>query len=422
MTTPRPRLPRTVLPVILVALSMVTAGCAGLDFLGGDEHPADDGGGPRYDSFDDAQGAPGTELAPDNASLAVALKVLEPADLTASAAGDIELAVLLYDPEATEPHSDAELTVKAARARPEGDHLHDADLVHEDFGVYAGTLDLDEEGVWDVVFGATLADGTEAVFRTEAEVGEGPFPPPVPDPLSFDSFEEALNASGVLFDPVNTDNLTETETFTPDGDVTGADYSNSHPFTVGTAEAVDVTMDVTLMPGPTGEISDELTFALVDADGNELGTATVTAGSPQRTLESEVTSIGDWSVDVSGRGFQASYEVNVTLRYELTLKLLDPPNPLEALTGKRPVVALLFDAGDEVPELNATLNLTSFNPAENRTAQGEVQPTATGNGTYTGFTVHAVPGAWDVRINATSDDGWTYEYVLGFQVHAPDGG
>lgn len=411
---------RAALPIALLLLTVPLAGCAAFDGGGDDggdgaELPDD----APYASFEEALSAPGEVLKPVNSTSTVRLKLLQPASTQDLDQGVLEIWVLLYDSATSEPITDATFSIGAFM--PAMGHGTNPEVapVHQGAGFYKGSTNLMMGGGWIINLDVELADGTSLEYDLSATVAGGGMHMP-PDPRSFDSFQDALDADGILYDPANADNLTRMEAFSA-SDVTDVMYSNSHTFTVDSEYAVEVQMEVTLTPGPTGMVSDELTFALTDPGGQQVGTLTVSGGTPSGSLTSDAPATGEWTIDVSGHAVSAAYDVNVSITHTLTLKLLDPSNPLDVPAGERPFVVLLFDQADEVAENNATVSIASSMPAMGHNATDETQPEFTGNGTYTGFTNHAMEGEWVVDVTVEASDGKTYLYNITYQVSGGDG-
>ena len=97
------------------------------------------------------------------------------------------------------------------------------------------------------------------------------------------------------------------------GSVTDVQFSQDHRLPVEDERAELVSATLTLTAGTP---LDELTVALLDADGNELQSGTVNADAPTATLAiGSPPNTGDYTVQVTGRGLQASYTLDLLVRY-----------------------------------------------------------------------------------------------------------
>lgn len=226
---------------------------------------------------------------------------------------------------------------------------------------------------------------------------------PIEPGVSFDSFDAARSADGPTYKP---DGLDWTKDDAESGTADDADYSNSHPIPVGsdTAKTLNVTVSLS-SPTPL----DELTFTLLDDGGAEQDSATLTADMPEATFTvEEVSTGGNWSVDVSGRGAGTSYSIDYLIHYEgespYRLKVLEPLEPIPP--GDAAFTFLLFDIDAGEPIADADLSLQSWMTGMGHgTNNEEADPVHDAHGVYVGKISPEMAGDWVVRIDYAPSDG-----------------
>ncbi|MDX1611670.1 MAG: multicopper oxidase domain-containing protein [Candidatus Thermoplasmatota archaeon] len=104
-------------------------------------------------------------------------------------------------------------------------------------------------------------------------------------------------------------------TDTVQGEVQSADHSETATFPVTDLRAKKVQLDLSLTSGPVGQ-ADELTLALQDAQGNEVGRTTVNAESTEGSISlSSAPNTGDYTWVLTGQGLQAQYTIDILVQY-----------------------------------------------------------------------------------------------------------
>lgn len=226
---------------------------------------------------------------------------------------------------------------------------------------------------------------------------------PAETDLSFDSFEAARSAEGPVYAP---DGLDWSKSDAASGTAQGAPYSNSHAIPVGSDAAYRVNATVSLSsPTPL----DELTFTLLDGSGAEQDSATLTSDMPEASLIADgVSSGGNWSVDVSGRGAGTSYNIDYIIHYEgespYRLKVLEPLDPITP--GDAAFVFLFYDTDAGEPIADADLTLESWMTAMGHgTNNEEADPVHDAHGVYVGKISPEMAGDWVVRVDYAPSDG-----------------
>lgn len=395
-----------VLAVALVLLVLPLGGCVG----GGSGSGAEDA---RYASFSAAASAPGPEVAPEGGG-PERLKVLKPVSTAGVATGTQEVVVLLTDGEG--PITDAEMTLDARMPAMGHGADPEEDPVHDGHGVYVGSTNLVMSGQWNLLFNATLADGSTRSFVHEITVGDERTTDldngSRPEPLRYTTFDQAFGAPGVTYEPL--EEIVETTTGGDSG-ISTTDYANEFSFAVDSIHAAEIDVGISYDPGTVGRL-DELTFTLRDPNGAEAASTTMGGAPDQINMTLGEPAAGGYVLNVSGRAVDASYSVEIHVRYTLTLTLLDPPDPSKAQVGRQPFVVLLYEDAIPAPETNATVTLSSTMPAMGHGTDGEEDPEPTGAGTYTGWTNHSMPGRWLVNVTATLPSDRSFDYSLEFTV------
>lgn len=415
------------LAVLLITPAL--AGCASLPFLGGDGADGDDGDDGQdadlpWASYDEAKAADGTVFEPVNSTSPVRLKLLQPADPTNLDTGGLTVLFLLYDSEADEPITDADFSADAEECGDEDDAWcakmpamghgtsPETNPTHVAFGVYEGLTTLSMGGEWLINVNPMLADGTKLNFDVAIQAAGGMMGPP--EPKTFASFEEALNATGTEFGPVNAENLTHTQQESDSG-ITSAMYSNSFTFPVDNLRASMIGVEISFQPGPLAPAED-MTFNVSDPNGTELGSFSASSDATSGTITvGDVPAAGEYTIGVSGSSSGGGYTINISVAYNLTLKLLDPADPTSEDQGEQPFVFLLYDADDGVPATGANVTLEPYMPAMGHGSEGNEDPTpqlgSGGNetGVYEGLVNYAMGGAWQVNLTASLDRDYRYD-------------
>lgn len=276
---------------IVLALALVLtplAGCIGSEDPASAEPSTEPeaSGPPLFTSFDAAMAASGETFAPEDNGTSLELKLLSPADT-----GDVDVAkqnitLLLYDASAMAPIEDANVTLDAIMTAMGHGTSPEEDPVHDAHGVYQGMTNLMMDGVWALDVTAALADGGEATWSIDVKVGDvgGEHPNAKTVHHRFeDTFEET---------------------------VTAAEHAKSWSFPVN-ATGASIHINISMAePKPT----DELTFALLDAEGNEATTTTLTADTPTATVTApNAPNNGTYTLDVTGRALDTAYTADVDI-------------------------------------------------------------------------------------------------------------
>lgn len=245
----------------------------------------------------------------------------------------------------------------------------------------------------------------------QTDVDDGPTPP-------FASFDAAMQADGDEFKPLGT---ATQDTRRMTGEVSDAEYTASHPFPVNTTDANLVSSEIQLSPGVAGA---ELTFVLRDADGGNVQEATLDSETTQATLETtEVPASGEWTVDVSGQGVQASYTIDITVDYPsthpLTVKVFEPADREGLSAGEHPVVFLLYDADAQEPVEDADISLESWATSMGHGSDGpEEDPMHLGHGLYEGTMNPSMPAQWVIRLDVTASGHDEVRFEVPYEVTA----
>lgn len=394
--------------IALVLVSMTLAGCLGP----GGGGPSPDDGGPvlGFASFEEALNAPGPVLQPaDGPPTTLRAKVLAPANPDAVNIGALQVAVLLFESEEDAPVEDASVTLDAFMDATGEEAAGKQDPIHRGLGIYVGAANLTTAGDWRVVVNVTL-EGETFSFMVPLSVSD-----PDVAPLRYTSFMAAFEAPGRTVPPVEDPLFVQEES---DSDIQSTEYNETYGFPVVSRHAEKIRVEFRYDAGTVGA-GDDLTFALESPDGETLDSENVGGTTVEDNLEVRDPTPGNHTVRVSGQAFGASYNVTIRVTYTLSMTVLDPPDPTQARSGRRPLVVLLFDEDGPVPETNATMTLTSRHPATGEVAEDEEAPNSTDHGTYTGWTNHDRPGTWRVNVTAALPTGHTYLYSVEFEVQEP---
>lgn len=408
------------------ALVALLAGSALAGCMGGG-----DGGGPdlAYTSFQDALDAPGKVYAPTNTESPVRLKLLEPATPSSISTGNLTVTVLLYNRATMEPVTDASFVLDARMPSMGHGTSPEGNPTHVRFGVYRGFTSISMPGDWVVNVEVFLADGTRLTFAVDATVGSGgmdmggghgsnsTYDPRRPYP----SYDAAVSAPGPSFQPLNVTPVEDTTS--AQGTVQGLAYRANHSFVVAHRSVSTMEVQVTFNgSAPT----DELNVSVHDPTGQYLRSATLTGMADNATLAwQQAPAGGNYTINVTGQSLDASYTVETLVRYEapnLKLKVLEPVNLGDALTGKRVFMVLLRDVGRDAPVTNADVNLASRMPSMGHGTHGEEDPTHEFHGQYVGRTNFSMPGDWIVELDVSLPTGESYEWEIAVTAKRPDDG
>lgn len=406
--------------VAVALLAMPLAGCIGGDGGGADGQTL------GYASFDEAANADGQVYQAVNADSAVQLKLLQPADTTSVPTGDTPVVFLLYDADASEPVTDADVTIKAMMPAMGHGTSGEEDPTHRAHGIYQGKTVLSMPGAWIINLDATLANGDTLEFDVEVQAGGGGSSDDGGmdhgnmsmdmGPRTFDSFAKAQAATGTTLEAATVTPPTLTKSA---GDTfTDLQYSTQVPFQVADRPVATATLagafNATLPAGA------ELNATVLGPDGSDLGTLVLTPDEPSGELTLDaLAGAGSYQLNVTARGLNASYALDLTVTYEprdLTVKLLDPQDPNAAKTGKQPVVVLLSDASASEPVTTATVDLESFMPMMGHGSSGEEAPTHEAHGQYVGKANWMMMGSWQLNLTVTLPIGDVFTYEVPIEV------
>jgi hypothetical protein len=197
--------PTTALLFTVMLATATFAGCVG--------DGSDEGTDARFASYDEARDAVVETYEPVNSTSPVRLGLIQPDNPEKIGSGSTDVVVLLFDSEADEPVTDAQFVLNARM--PAMGHGTDPETnpTHDAHGVYVGSTTLGMGGTWELNLDPTLADGTALEFDVTAQVegedgggmndgDENETDEPTGPTTRFNSYEEAKNADGRVYEPV----------------------------------------------------------------------------------------------------------------------------------------------------------------------------------------------------------------------------
>lgn len=397
----------------LVAL-LLAAGLAGC--VGGDDGDAD-AADLSFAGYEEAREAPGTVLDPVEGSLEAEVKLLAPPSPDVDSPGRQPVILLVHDPAAGEPVTDATVALEARMpAMGHGTGPEEAPT-HAGDGIYEGRTTWSMPGEWVLHMDVELPDGSSASYAPEVTVGahdEGPQREPL-DP--YGSFDEVMSAPGTVYEGELVAPAVDNATFTDE--VSDAAYERREPVAFEDRPLRSVTVEAELDPGTD---LDTLNVTLVDPSGAPAASVELTASEPAAEAGVEDPSTGEWQVNVTGNGLGASYEVVVEGVYvppHVDVKTLDPADPTRALTGERPFLFAVFEAHGPSPVSDAEVGFTSRMPDMGHGAPEEEDPTYEGAGQHQARSGFNMEGEWVVTIDVALPTGEEYRYEVDAQVYEP---
>lgn len=223
--------------------------------------------------------------------------------------------------------------------------------------------------------------------------------------VSFGSYEEAKTADGPTFEPAGLGGVASDTIEGCGHGIDGVDYRASHTFPVGSEHAENISLLIELDPITPAH---RYEFTLRDADGARVDSVTMDVTNPEAEMNStgDDLPVGDWTVDVHGRGVDVIYEIHWHVEYAsshpLTLKLLEPIEPIEP--GPSAFTFLLYDERDDAPVTDADAEIASRLPERGNGSDGdEADPVHTGHGVHVGKIHPDAPGAWIVEVDVPFD-------------------
>ncbi len=242
----------------------------------------------HFSSYQEAKDAPGRVYEPTNASGATRLKLIEPADAGNVTDGATNVTVLLFDEDADEPITDANVTLDARMPAMGHGTSPEEDPRHAAHGVYKGMTTFPMEGKWRLDLTSTLADDTSLDWSIEVDVG---------------NVSETWGSQGPPFEAYN-------RTF--EDDVQSADYSQARAFTV---EGANATVEARITLTNATPLLDEINMTITDPDGASLGSVIVNADSTSGSLTIDAApAAGDYTAQVTGSAVNAHYEIVITVK------------------------------------------------------------------------------------------------------------
>lgn len=283
----RPHPHRLVLATLLL-LAAPLAGCLGSDTPGSSSNTSDAPvrpAEPLYPSFDAAMDAANQAFAPDtDASLRLAL--IDPANPANVSVAKQNVTFVLYDEADRRPVEEANVTLDAIMVAMGHGTSPEEDPIHRGHGVYQGLTNVMMEGSWTLELEATMADGSTVAWSIELKAGGVGGGEPNTQPVHH-RFEETFQET-----------------------VTGVEHATAWPFPVN-ATGASIHLNASLAEP---KATDELTLALLDANGTELVSKTLTADAAVANLTAaSAPNVGDYTVNVTGRALDTTYTVDVTV-------------------------------------------------------------------------------------------------------------
>lgn len=242
----------------------------------------------HFSSYQEAKDAPGRVYEPVDASGATRMKLIDPADAGNVTNGATNVTVLLFDEDADEPITDANVTLNARMPAMGHGTSPEKDPRNAAHGVYKGMTTFSMEGKWRLDLTSTLADETSLDWSIEVDVG---------------NVSETWGSQGPPFEPYN-------RTF--EDDVQSTEYSQAHAFKVKGANA---TVEARIALTNATPLLDEINLTITDPDGASLGSVIVNADSTSGSLTIDAAPAkGEYTAQVTGSAVDAHYEIVITVK------------------------------------------------------------------------------------------------------------
>lgn len=395
---------RLVPALALLVMAAALSGCLSSD---GSEGLAAD-----LEGYEEARDAPGLVLDPVQGASDVEVKLLAPASEEVGEPGTQPVVLLAHDPARGEPVTDADVTLEARMPAMGHGTGPEKDPTHAGGGIYAGETTWSMAGTWVLHLEVRLAEGDVLAYEPEISVGEHEGDPDAGPVEPFGSFGEVMAAPGTVYEgellapPRQSANVS--------AELTGADHQREEALALDRGELDNVRVTAQL---DAQTPIDMLNVTLVDPDGNPAAVLQLDAQNAQAEASVAEATAGDWRLEITGEGIDASYEVHVEAVYHahhVDLKLLDPADPSQGIGGDRGLLFAVFDAIAPAPVTDAEVNLTARPP--DGTDPFEAAPDHIRHGQHRTATGLDAEGTWQVTVGLELPTGEAHRYAFELQV------
>lgn len=239
-----------------------------------------------YSSYEDARNAQGPTFEPREDST-VRLKLLDPSRTEGLEPGKQNVSFLVFDGEADEPVTSGNATLNASMPAMGHGTSPEQDPVHLQHGVWQGSTNFAMNGTWVLNLDLEPENGSWLHWDVNVSVGNGSM-----------SMDHGEMSDEPAFEPY-------TERF--EDDVSSPNYTRAYDLEVKGANAT-LTLNATLENATP--LADELTVSLLDPDGEELGSVTLSADASSGQLAvDDAPAKGTYTLEVHGQAVQAHYVV-----------------------------------------------------------------------------------------------------------------